>query len=162
MGKISVASGKNKGRCRRCKVTKELPTGRKICEPCSTTCCVCGSLLILGVTYSEHSAKRNRYICNSCSSDASKKRCKEKQREYDYQRNYGISIKDYEDLAAKQKDSCAICETHGIKLFVDHCHDTGEVRGLLCHTCNAGLGMFKDSPTFLTKAKEYLNGPKDK
>jgi len=159
---ISVASGKNKGRCRRCKKTKELPEGRKICEPCSKVCCVCSKHLILGVTYSSHSAKRNRYICNQCSCEASKKRCKDKQREYDYQRNYGISIKDYEVLLGEQRGLCLICSSSDIKLFVDHDHNTGKVRGLLCSTCNTGLGMFKDSVEILNKAKEYLNASKNK
>lgn len=63
---------------------------------------------------------------------------------------------------------CKICST-SIKfrdsgkedasgLRVDHCHDTGKVRGLLCVTCNAGIGYLKDSPQLLRKAVDYLEG----
>lgn len=64
-----------------------------------------------------------------------------------------------------QNHECAICHTHvsdvphksfGNPLVVDHSHDTGEVRGLLCPTCNSGLGHFKDDPELLTEAANYL------
>ena len=45
---------------------------------------------------------------------------------------------------------------HG-RLFVDHCHNTGKYRGLLCVTCNTGLGAFKDNVDLMQKAIEYLN-----
>lgn len=74
------------------------------------------------------------------------------------QNKYGISIDEYEELSAKQDDKCLICnnEELGIKLAVDHDHKTGEIRGLLCHNCNRGLGMFKDNTDLLYKAIKYL------
>lgn len=75
---------------------------------------------------------------------------------------YGMTLEDYERLLAAQGNACAICKTdagtqsHG-RLQVDHCHSTGEVRGLLCGRCNRGLGMFSDSPDALKAALRYLD-----
>lgn len=74
--------------------------------------------------------------------------------------NYDISLEEYNDLFSKQEGKCAICGTHQSELnkslCVDHDHETGEVRGLLCRTCNAGLGMFKEQRELFLKALEYL------
>jgi len=64
-------------------------------------------------------------------------------------------------MLKEQGGGCAICgETKPLKgknyLCVDHCHETGEVRGILCHACNTGLGKFKDSPELLHTAINYL------
>jgi hypothetical protein len=49
-------------------------------------------------------------------------------------------------------------ERHKLKLVVDHCHSSGEVRGLLCHNCNRALGLLKDSVDSLMRAARYLEG----
>ena len=80
-------------------------------------------------------------------------------------RKYSITVEDYEKMQDKQNGVCAICgqketrEYNGkiIDLAVDHCHDTGMVRGLLCSACNIALGRFQDSPTILASALNYLN-----
>lgn len=65
-------------------------------------------------------------------------------------RVYGISIDEYEALVAKQDGRCGGCQTPSDALVVDHDHDCGTVRGLLCHGCNLALGQVKDSiPTLL-------------
>jgi hypothetical protein len=77
---------------------------------------------------------------------------------------YGISYHDYQALLNAQNGVCAICkkpETKMIKnsiatLAVDHDHETGAIRGLLCYACNLGLGNFKDSPENLSNAIDYL------
>lgn len=73
---------------------------------------------------------------------------------------YGIDLKDWEALYAKQGLRCAICPAienkNGRRLCVDHDHDTGRVRGLLCNRCNRALGLFRDSPTIMKKALLYL------
>lgn len=76
-------------------------------------------------------------------------------------RTYGITFEDYEQMFDNQKGCCKICNSRISnsrtgRLFVDHCHKTGTVRGLLCSSCNHGLGLFKDSPTLLKKAIAYL------
>jgi hypothetical protein len=68
---------------------------------------------------------------------------------------YGLSPKEYYALVARQGGACAICRK--IKpLCVDHCHLTGEVRGLLCSTCNSALGFWGDSPIVVRRALKYL------
>ena len=71
---------------------------------------------------------------------------------------YGIVEFDYDVLVAAQDNKCAICGTGPGKkrLDLDHCHTTKRIRGLLCNNCNRGLGHFKDNPTLLVKAVEYL------
>ena len=74
---------------------------------------------------------------------------------------YGITVEDYDQMLADQDGRCAICGTDepgsgNVKWAVDHCHDSLKVRGLLCTTCNTGLGYFKDDPQRLRAAAEYL------
>lgn len=74
-------------------------------------------------------------------------------------RLYGLSIEAYERMFKEQNGACKICQQQnydGKRLFVDHDHDTGTVRGLLCHHCNAGMGHFKDDPYLLQVAIKYL------
>lgn len=77
-------------------------------------------------------------------------------------RTYGITADDYDEMLAGQGGGCAICEspTSGDprrpRLHVDHCHDTGKVRGLLCSDCNRALGQFKDCPDRLVAAADYI------
>lgn len=76
---------------------------------------------------------------------------------------YGITFEMYNQLFDKQKGKCAICKKHQLSLnkslCVDHCHITGKVRGLLCNTCNIGLGKFNDDLDILQKAMSYLLTP---
>lgn len=73
---------------------------------------------------------------------------------------FGMEPEDYDELLVKQGFSCAICRKHFTTfkkaLSVDHCHETGKVRGLLCQPCNTGLGMFKDNPKVMARALVYL------
>lgn len=73
---------------------------------------------------------------------------------------YNLSIEQYEKIAKTQNFSCGICKKPQDKLSkrfaVDHDHKTGQIRGLLCHQCNAGLGNFHDNIQFLVKATAYL------
>jgi len=90
-------------------------------------------------------------------------------RESSLKAKYGITRDQYDAMLQEQDNSCAICgsspdsqPTYGktgkrFELHVDHCHDTGRVRGLLCNSCNSGLGRFKDDPVRLFNAIEYLN-----
>lgn len=77
---------------------------------------------------------------------------------YDIGRKYGCTKKQYLSLLSKQDGVCAICQQECEKgrLCVDHCHNTGAVRGLLCRNCNLGLGNFKGDPDNLKEALNYL------
>jgi len=79
-------------------------------------------------------------------------------------KQYGITIEEYEAMLESQNGKCAICETEtcptGKRFAVDHCHDTGKVRGLLCKNCNIGLGMFKDDVKMVKNAFKYLRSTK--
>lgn len=86
-------------------------------------------------------------------------------RDKDLQKNYGVNMAWYNAEFEKQNGVCAICfkpETAIIKgkllpLSVDHCHDTGKVRGLLCRRCNNGIGHMKHDVRLLQNAINYLD-----
>lgn len=72
-------------------------------------------------------------------------------------KKYGITPEAFQLMLLRQKNSCGICEeVFSEEPNVDHCHRTGEVRGLLCGRCNRALGGFRDSLEVLERAKEYL------
>jgi hypothetical protein len=81
-------------------------------------------------------------------------------------RRYGLTLEDYEQLLAEQGGSCAICggfpDPEGVqaasRLHVDHCHESGRPRSLLCMHCNRGLGAFRDDPVLMQRAIAYLAG----
>ena len=133
--------------CKRCKETKELSefkiSKRKEKTWYMNTCITCENEKYMENYYKNH--KEN----------------KEALRHKIRKHMYGISKEDFYLLLEKQNYSCAICNTttpggRG-DWHVDHNHDTGKIRGLLCHCCNTGLGLFKDNVDLLDKAKEYLN-----
>lgn len=73
---------------------------------------------------------------------------------------YGLSPSIVEQIWNEQNRQCAICKEY-IELWsknthIDHNHETGRVRGLLCLSCNTGLGHFKDNPNLLREAAAYL------
>lgn len=74
-------------------------------------------------------------------------------------RKYGLTPVDYAALLAAQGGVCALCgSTQGRRLVVDHCHETGRVRGLLCTACNGALGKLGDTPEALLRVVAYLRG----
>lgn len=70
---------------------------------------------------------------------------------------YGLTYKEYTDKIVVQLGLCAICQQPMEKVCVDHDHEPGEVRGLLCTQCNVMLGMSKDNTDTLARAIAYLN-----
>jgi hypothetical protein len=78
---------------------------------------------------------------------------------------YNLNTYSYKKLLEKQNWACVICgklqkkyisQKHKTRLKIDHCHKTNVIRGLLCATCNTGLGMFRDEPILLLNAILYL------
>lgn len=80
-------------------------------------------------------------------------------------RKYGLTIGQFELLLSAQFNTCAICYDafyNGLcEPVVDHDHETGRVRGLLCHRCNHALGHLRDSPEIARRAGLYLQGRRD-
>lgn len=79
------------------------------------------------------------------------------------QQKHGISLAEYDAMWLEQDGCCAICGQHEnqamtthAKLVVDHDHETGLIRALLCDLCNKGLGQFRDDITRLRSALGYL------
>ena len=88
-----------------------------------------------------------------------KEKCLRSAKHYKLQAAYGIGIDEYEAMLESQDGTCAICDgvnASGHALHVDHCHDSGRVRGLLCTGCNTLLGAAKDSAETLNRAIKYI------
>lgn len=81
-------------------------------------------------------------------------------------RTYNMTYQEWQEMFDKQGGKCAICGSKGfylnknaqLKLVVDHDHETGEVRGMLCHNCNRALGLLQDSERILSASIKYLQG----
>jgi hypothetical protein len=80
-------------------------------------------------------------------------------------RLFGLTVEQYEVMHQAQRGLCAVCKRPETslhqsgnvrRLAVDHDHDTGAVRELLCHDCNIGMGLFRDEPDRLDAAAAYL------
>lgn len=78
-------------------------------------------------------------------------------RESYFKRKYGISMTERDAMLAEQFGICCICLAASAE-HVDHDHETGRVRGVLCFSCNAALGQFKDQPGVIRRAAAYVEG----
>jgi hypothetical protein len=137
------------------------------------TCCVCSvrKPFIEFFNFKNKSDGKS-YRCKDCDNEARKKwsdsnpeKAHLSSRGRNLKHKYGVGLKWYEEQFKKQNYSCAICEsktnkTTGDREFwnfsVDHCHDSGKVRGILCNNCNRALGLFQDNPELLKKAANYV------
>lgn len=140
--------------CTKCRVEKPLtefsPTSGYKGKPCyRSECRKCNS-----------AAAKADYHKNSEIRKAAAKNWKQrnpvKVREIRYQYAYGLSPQEYAKILERQQYKCPICGDGLTKPYVDHCHTTGKVRGLLCVTCNTGLGKLGDSIEGIQKALQYL------
>jgi len=88
-----------------------------------------------------------------------KKRYPEWERAYHLKTKYGITVEEYDALLEQQGGCCAICGTDDPKkkfFSVDHDHQTGKVRGLLCQPCNLGLGHVREDLDVVMSMAAYL------
>ena len=107
--------------------------------------------------------KRERPEVNNKWIEENRGRTQRNNRNSELKRSFGITIDDYESMLKDQGGVCRICgleeNSTGLRnLSVDHDHQSGKIRGLLCHNCNTGLGKFKDSEELLKRAIVYLLG----
>ena len=105
--------------------------------------------------------------CKDCGREnAKKKHDYQKNREKNLRQRYNLSWDMYLDMLADQHGKCPICMNDldmdpdcprsGLAPVVDHDHDTGRVRAILCADCNRGIGMFKENPDALWAAARYV------
>jgi hypothetical protein len=104
--------------------------------------------------------RRNHAFCSTACCKLHTSRtpiARRKARSKSYRERYGITVEQYEAMLAAQGGVCAICgKLNGnSRLYVDHCHRDGGVRGLLCARCNSWLGRY-EQPGFLERADAYL------
>jgi len=105
-----------------------------------------------------------RRVCKDCRKKyfrrhAKKPKVKKQNRDYWIKKQYNLNPEEFEALKAAQGGRCKICpwEPHGkYRLDVDHCHETGKVRGLLCPWCNKMLGFARDDAKVLAGGIKYL------
>jgi len=144
-------------------------TNQKLCN-------TCGLIKPLPEFTIRHTGKRKGHPMSQCKACCVKRQTRNYNadtynrvtRPYQLKKKYGITPEDYTRMLEEQGGICKICGTddpkgpHKIKTFsIDHCHDSGSVRGLLCNRCNRALGMFEDDLELLNKVTKYLNDFKE-
>jgi hypothetical protein len=139
--------------------TRRYPVGRDVPDGCKW-CPDCGLVKPLADFPRTRASRSGTYTyCKPCH-NARGKAAKEQvggSRTYHLKRRYGITAEDADAMLAAQGGVCAICRSTPA-LHVDHDHDSGEVRALLCFNCNGGLGQFRDDPYLLRVAAFYVEG----
>lgn len=94
--------------------------------------------------------------CFNAIKEANRKKNHGSTRNYHLRHRYGITVDDFDHMFAEQDGVCAICRA-APAAHVDHDHDTGRVRGLLCFNCNGALGQFRDRTELMLRAVAYLH-----
>lgn len=140
------------------------------------TCTRCSELKGANDFYSDKRTGALRAACKACMAvDSNEWRSKNRERALEIQRQSalkrrlrerGVDAELHTLLVARSGGQCEICGASpgGLKtmLSIDHCHETGRVRGLLCDSCNIGIGYFNDDPRKLAAAIRYLAHREDK
>ena len=131
------------------------------------TCSLCKEAKTFSSYYKRSDTGKYRSACKPCHSKQEKIRRDNRTpeqvesrvlatRKYSLRENYGISLDDYDSMVMEQNNKCKICLDVMKRPCVDHCHVTGDVRGLLCRPCNSGIGQLKDDPEILRIGANYI------
>ena len=103
--------------------------------------------------------------CKACTAEAGRQdyeKHKRKRTSAGLERKYGISLDDYEQMSEDQDHACALCQepemVEGRRMAIDHDHETGRIRGLLCFKCNTSLGRVCDTQAALERLVAYVGG----
>jgi hypothetical protein len=120
---------------------------------CSAVCAVCGPARIRK-KYVNPKTGKQYWLC--VSQQRERRPCYSDSGEAWLMKRYGLSRADFDAMAAAQDGECALCRKVPRKLHVDHCHETGRVRGLLCPRCNTALGALGDTEDGLLAALRYI------
>lgn len=139
-------------------------------SPGTKTCRACGEIKSLDDFHKGPGAGNKQGNCKSCQVRLNRERVERDPEKYrvmqkrnHLRKKYGLSLEEYQELFDRQGGRCAICregpDGAGRKyghLNVDHDHDTGLVRGLLCSRCNTALGLLRDDLEIVYAAEAYL------
>lgn len=125
---------------------------KKPCKSCSNSI-KAGGTGATGVCIDCKAAKVAAYSSSLCY-DCHRKRSSEYHRDIYRYKKYGITKEEFDEMYDGYCHIC--CVPIERDCHIDHCHATGRVRGLLCNTCNKGLGLFRDSKNILREAIKYL------
>jgi hypothetical protein len=134
------------------------PDGTKVCSDCGAA--------KLATEFPTNRTKANgiKSYCKDCDRLRQREKCRKRDKLKRICRERGITLEDYHRLCTAQHGLCTICggppNGSTVRLVVDHDHTTDRVRGLLCVSCNAGLGFYERlgqaAPTALRAAADYL------
>lgn len=97
----------------------------------------------------------HKFSAHNKNRDGRQNKCKACFRIYQMAHRYGLPLQSYKAMVEHHQGKCGICDKER-PLVIDHNHDTGKVRGLLCQPCNTALGLFGDSVETLRAAEGYL------
>lgn len=139
--------------CSKCSKTTEKYKSGKRCADC------------VAKWHAEHYQKPHVKDKHLDSGRKWRERNKHKQRQMDLKSRlktrYNLSVEQYKAMLDGQEGVCAICKSdspqrkNSLGFFVDHCHETGKIRGLLCHPCNLAVGWIDKNRKNIDKAKTY-------
>lgn len=146
--------------CRENKPLEDFHKRKKSKDGAHSYCKICTSL-----RNKEWFANNKQKHAATCASwySKNKEKANKSGTDWHYRSNYGISYEDFILLAGKQQNKCAICSTTIVfsgrganRAVMDHCHTTGNIRGVLCSSCNQGIGLLREDIDILKGSILYL------